>query len=238
MKRIFNWPSGAGGDFLLTLLYILKKNNPYNYGFDPVLNLWGPGNDVDQPKRLRTFGVNDTAEKLTYISKLSDNEILLMHDMFIINIFNITLSEDTKMVSIYPNSKLIEVYLSSLYNIKCRDSIEISEQNFVNETAWIHGATNYLYSDIFFDQKDDILYKFFSDMGHDMNKEECIQIKETIRLYNKLNETILFSNIPIGSRNWNTAGVISTDSIESLVEQLNLALKIYNEEERNYWQYF
>jgi len=188
-KTIINWPSGASGDFLLSMAMILTGNKVV-WAYDT--NQWNC--NITSDPALKT--VRDFTDDTPWWENITNYNLVLTH------IFP-TLIEDKKIISndipddytiINIDNEYHELFTNVLYIMKSDYGIQedgpIShlDQSALLKLFFRHpGFVNISYHEIFFKQNEDTIKKLYKHLlDRDLTEEELTEIVRCIKFYHMI----------------------------------------------------
>lgn len=192
-KYVLIWPSGAGGDFLLTMMHLIKPfGNIKAVGANMLINQW----DTFCPDHERPFEpYHRLPDVIKYLKELEDGHVAMLHDKHAKNekIADLLFNSDYKIVNIYEHDELTKLYINDLYNIKVRSAESINRKYaFVREMQTQNYAENFAYHDLLIEPKQiDIFVEYFD---REVTPEISELLLRCIKLYKILNLQTLYYN--------------------------------------------
>lgn len=183
MSRYFlNWTSGAGGDFLLSLLHLIKPfDSITGVAVEPRINKWG----VDTLDRLRPFEIADLSQHQSMLDATQENEVFHYHQCNE-NTLNFN---DIIAVNVSPVDVLTTVFVGTLYNIKCRSAENIKRVAVVNQNAFVIGAHNFDYNTLVVQSKLTEVERFLRVF--DREHGNVLLVQHLIQKYHQYNCSLL-----------------------------------------------
>lgn len=183
MKYILNWPSGAGGDFILALIYLAKGINVDTFML-PRLNVWGHGSDA--VLKYRTFKIaQDFEQQQTLLNDMPAGYIMQSHVM---NQADLVL-DGIKVVNIFAPNVFVEAYVGLLYKIKTIAQPDDDIKTIYPENDFLDFAVNIDYYKLFESCDISEIKKLFEAFDAPLDDIECIA--RILKLYHSKNEQIL-----------------------------------------------
>lgn len=183
MKYILNWPSGAGGDFLLALMFLAKNIDAETFML-PRLNLWGHGSH--SVLKYRTFKIaQDFDKQQKLLNEMPHGYVMQSHVM---NQATLNL-DNVRVVNVFAPNVFVEAYVGLLYKIKTVALPEDDIKTIYPENGYLNFAVNIDYYKLFELCDDGEIEKLYN--AFDAKIENITQIKKILNLYHALNESIL-----------------------------------------------
>lgn len=182
---IFNWPSGAGGDFIMSLVHLAKKSGVYPVMHYP--NNKYNANDEFQDNVIRTFGMVEPIDLsgkehgyLIYTHCLFEYANNLPDNIIVINIDNSSNKFFTDLLLVLKSRKS-EIYEHRIF------STEMAS-DYSDMMAGHDKFYNFKYEDILSTTVNNLeLERLFSIFDIQLNPD----IMECIYLYAKINEIMV-----------------------------------------------
>lgn len=183
---IFNWPSGAGGDFLLSIAHLVKRNGIIPIYYIDVNSFNANDHDEDtniirgfSSGKLQDYEANKYG-KLIHSHQIQD---IVPENITIINIDNTDAEHVTSILYLLKSNSTEDALDIPFVYIDC--SIHY-KRLFSNRTNFF----NYHYNDIFVNQDKHILIDMYAKLGVDIRSDYDI-IAKIIETYNDINQTML-----------------------------------------------
>jgi len=187
-KYVFNWPSGGGGDFILSLIYSYYEDSGH-FSSNPRLNLWSVENKYTSD--YRTFKYFDQPEKQ---QQVLDN----MPDMCTLQTHSIArhdpleYDDNTQVFNIYMDDRYIESYCWVLYTIK---TVQLEHDQFKGLMSMngklpdVKNCHNISYRKLFIEQDPQVikhLFDLYNVKDYDIN-----EVQRLLKAYDDKNNRIL-----------------------------------------------
>jgi hypothetical protein len=187
-RFVFNWPSGAGGDFLLALLYTYYDHDGSFYS-NPRLNLWSVQNKYTEG--YRTFKYFDQPEKQQEIlDNMPDMCTLQTHS--IANHDPLRYDDDVQVVNIFFEDIFVEAYCHVLYKMKTVTLPHDDFQGMVNMNGKLPNSKNMhniSYNKLFIDQDPDTINQLFN--VYNITDFDINEIQMLLKAYTDKNDRII-----------------------------------------------
>ena len=184
MKYILNWPSGAGGDFILSLIALAKKEDIGAF-MTPRLNIWGyESPDVLQYRTFKFAGDFDRQQQL--LDSMPTGYTLQSHVM---NQSTLRLDDDVRVINIHAHDVFVEAYVALLYKIKTVALPADDIKSIYPENSYLDFAINIDYYKLF--ELQDIAEINTLLLSFDAPLDEIDRVVDMLALYHKKNEAIL-----------------------------------------------
>jgi hypothetical protein len=190
MKYILNWPSGAGGDFILALIAIAKGWNTEIIHLHR-LNAWN--HKSGSVLKYRTFKYYDDLEKHQELyDNMPDEHVLQTHTL---RDLKIKTDSNTVVVNIYVDDIYQETFIGALWKFKTEPIDENEGINHIyKENGFIEGTVNLSYEKLIVQQDETEIMRLFKAFNADIVNIDII--KHALYLYHDKNIKLLqFSHI-------------------------------------------
>lgn len=228
---IFNWPSGASGDFLLTIYHLIKygDNNDAYFKSENRFGLYNLDNIAPIYDLVEYRGIGNEVDLANNISKYSKGYLIHSH------VIKYDVPESVTIINIDDTN--CEYAVALLYYMK-RDSIahdfniRLLEKSptEMHKLKFAHRPNfkNYAYEDIFYACDKNSIINLYMDLGIDVTRY-IDTIVRCIKAYTAINNCILRSITVknIMQANYQSEKVIPT-TIEELLHALIDEYKIRN----------
>jgi hypothetical protein len=201
----FNWTSGTGGDYILSIAYLYHKRKDF-IGYVMGSNQWvapyqkihlSTEEDIVGSRFIHMFKCEwhmPWKEICEHYDDVGEHLFVQTHD--IIKIIDSTV-DDYDRIPIYENS--VNLYVSHDKKDFIKDMIHAKtiQENRSETDNWVDEdnkefidivSKNYDYSDVFYGNDKSQFHSLLSDMGIDVSDENFIKLaEESLRLYNLCN---------------------------------------------------
>jgi hypothetical protein len=185
---VFNWPSGASGDFIISCADLL---NGKDVEFNKISNQWN--HQQDPEKYIRQFSHPD---RIIDWNNIPNNKVVCMHDLpNEIERPGFNLPQNLMLVNIDGAEQ--QSYITLLYLMKSNsgndEDIKISH---LNDSSFIadhykdrKNFLNFKFYDLFFKQDRDQIRQVVSTIAKkEVNEEEADDLVKLFELYHNLNQ--------------------------------------------------